>query len=114
MKTLSSSFLILLGVMFRYQKRLDRTGDGAAGEERLSGELEYLCRKFWLQTNASGHLIRRGVSAASPDTAPAVCAENEENFIRELGVAKQDVLKIWVAEMQNWEKAEVSKILHVG
>ena len=54
------SFLILLGVLYRYQQRTfgEELEEHAADQEDLKDEIEEVCRKYWRQTKTIGHAIR--------------------------------------------------------
>jgi len=101
--TRKTPFPILLGVLYRYQKKTlgDELEHFAENQEDLKEEIEETCRKYWNQTSVIGHAIRKGVSSATPETLEEICEENKNALIAELGIAEDDLVKIWVSEMRN-------------
>jgi len=101
--TRKTSFLILLGVLYRYQQRTfgEELEEHAADQEDLKDEIEEVCRKYWRQTKTIGHAIRKGVSAATPDTLATICQQNRDTLVTELGIAEEDLIMTWVSEMQD-------------
>jgi len=95
-------FPILLGVLYRYQQRTFgvELEEHAESQEDLKDEIEEVCRKYWVQTKTIGHAIRKGVAAATPESLNSVCEENKIALINELGIAEEDLIKVWVSEMQ--------------
>eukprot|EP00091_Calanus_sinicus_P005907 TRINITY_DN16447_c0_g1_i1.p1 TRINITY_DN16447_c0_g1~~TRINITY_DN16447_c0_g1_i1.p1 ORF type:complete len:113 (-),score=19.41 TRINITY_DN16447_c0_g1_i1:105-443(-) len=61
--TRKTPFLILLGVLYRYQQRTfgDELEEHAETQEDLKDEIEEVCRKYWVQTRTIGHAIRKGI-----------------------------------------------------
>eukprot|EP00092_Neocalanus_flemingeri_P012112 GFUD01013060.1.p1 GENE.GFUD01013060.1~~GFUD01013060.1.p1 ORF type:complete len:497 (+),score=144.47 GFUD01013060.1:175-1665(+) len=101
--TRQTPFPILLGVLYRYQKRTfgDELEQHAEDQEDLKDEIEEVCRKYWTQTKTIGHTIRKDIASATPETLAGICEENKNALIAELGIAEEDLVKIWVSEMQN-------------
>eukprot|EP00090_Calanus_glacialis_P045696 TRINITY_DN8653_c0_g1_i4.p2 TRINITY_DN8653_c0_g1~~TRINITY_DN8653_c0_g1_i4.p2 ORF type:complete len:498 (+),score=146.51 TRINITY_DN8653_c0_g1_i4:120-1613(+) len=104
--TRKTPFPILLGVLYRYQQRTfgDELEEHAEKQEDLKDEIEEVCRKYWVQTRTIGHTIRKGVSSSTPETLDGICEENKNALIAELGLAEEDLIKIWVSELQNEEQ----------
>jgi len=105
--TRKTSFVILLGVLYRYQKRLrsKELESVSCPLEDLSEELAVLCARYWNLTNAIGQTLRRGVSSATEETLPLVCEENREELARVCGVETEDVVMTWVSEMQEMDES---------
>jgi len=101
--TRKTPFIILLGVLYRYQQRTfgDELEEHAENQEDLKDEIEEACRKYWTQTKTIGHAIRKDMAAATPENLASICQENKDNLIAELGMAEEDLVKIWVSEMQD-------------
>lgn len=104
--TRKTPFPLLLGVLYRYQKRTfgDELEEHAEDQEDLKDEIEAVCRKYWIQTKTIGHSIRKDISSATPETLAVLCEENRLALIEELGLAEEDLVKVWVSEMQKDEQ----------
>ena len=50
---------------------------------------------------------RKGVSSSTPETLDSICEENKNALIAELSLAEEDLIKIWVSELQNEEQCGV-------
>ena len=98
---LCRSLLVLLGVLYKYQKRT-KTRELEDCSVRLDGSVSAgtysVCRRFWQQTITTGHCIRRGVTAATRESLLAVCQENKVALAAELSIKTEDVILTWVSE----------------
>ena len=100
--------MILLGVLYRYQKRtrskqLDLASTDLDIDSDVSAQLGVTCAKYWDTCHMTGVTIRRGVPSATPDTLMHVCDENREELARQLNIEPEDVILTWVSELQNLE-----------
>ena len=95
--------MVLLGVLYRYQKRT-KTRELEDCSVRLERSLEEgiysVCRRFWQQTMTTGDCIRRGVSSASRESLLEVCQQNKVALAAELAIETEDVVMTWVSEQQ--------------
>ena len=59
-----------------------------------------------------GNLLfcRKDISSATPETLAVLCEENRLALIEELGLAEEDLVKVWVSEMQKDEQCGVSGV----
>lgn len=62
-----------------------------------------MCSKYWHQTVTTGHCIRKGITAASTASLPAICQENATVLASELAIKTEDVMMTWVSELQSLE-----------
>ena len=98
---LCRSLLVLLGVLYKYQKRTKtrELEDCSVRLDRsVSAGTYSVCRRFWQQTITTGHCIRRGVTAATRESLLAVCQENKVALATELSIKTEDVILTWVSE----------------
>ena len=99
---LCRSLLVLLGVLYKYQKRSKtrELEDCSVRLERSLADGTYsVCRRFWQQTITTGHCIRRGVTSATRESLLAVCQENKLALAAELAINSEDVILTWVSEL---------------
>ena len=105
---LCRSLLILLGVLYRYQKRtrsraLDLASSDLDMDSDVSTVLGATCAKYWGTCHLTGVTIRRGVPSSTVDTLQQVCEENREELARQLNINTEDVIMTWVSELQTLE-----------
>ena len=102
------SFVILLGVLYRYQKRNRRIPDFCStvpcDQSQILGAS---CARYWSWVNKIGHTIRQGVNSAPVDMLPDQCRQNQAELAQVLNIQQEDIIMVWVSEMEKLVKMTI-------